>query len=131
MNRIIIALTCLLAPALGAEPYNLDEMATSACVGIAPAGYHTVVAVRRQCSRVTVDCKKICAQAKPFAANAGFTCFDSLQVYKDRPILGERIGGALEPSPPPDAGEYGPIIHKYGDCGGSCGPNYCCCRGHK
>eukprot|EP00092_Neocalanus_flemingeri_P042759 GFUD01046889.1.p1 GENE.GFUD01046889.1~~GFUD01046889.1.p1 ORF type:complete len:131 (-),score=20.15 GFUD01046889.1:60-452(-) len=129
MCKIFLVLSCLLATTqggrktLGGRKYNLDEMAASACVGISLPGYQTVVAVRRQCGGVA-DCTAVCENADPFgngAANGGFTCFNSLHVYNNRPILG-KYGE--------NAGKYGPIIHKYGACGGGCGPNYCCCKGH-
>eukprot|EP00092_Neocalanus_flemingeri_P066789 GFUD01081416.1.p1 GENE.GFUD01081416.1~~GFUD01081416.1.p1 ORF type:complete len:100 (+),score=7.68 GFUD01081416.1:147-446(+) len=97
-------------------------MAVSACVGISLPGWQTVVAVRRQCSSNTVDCTTVCENADPFGngvTSGGFTCFNSLHVYNNRPILG-KYGK--------NAGKYGPVIHKYGTCEGGCGPNYCCCK---
>eukprot|EP00092_Neocalanus_flemingeri_P063358 GFUD01076636.1.p1 GENE.GFUD01076636.1~~GFUD01076636.1.p1 ORF type:complete len:145 (-),score=21.90 GFUD01076636.1:81-515(-) len=138
MDRIFLILTCLLAPALGGKKYNLEEMATSACIGISPTGYETVVAVRRWCNAQAPDCNTMCTNAAPFengVANGGFTCFNSIHVHKKRPSLGKRPGGTQESTPPPNVGKYGPIIHKYGSnipgidacTTRSCGPNYCCC----
>eukprot|EP00092_Neocalanus_flemingeri_P035435 GFUD01038556.1.p1 GENE.GFUD01038556.1~~GFUD01038556.1.p1 ORF type:complete len:123 (-),score=16.44 GFUD01038556.1:65-433(-) len=121
MCKIIVVLSCLLATTLGGKIYNLDEIAASTCVGISLPGYQTVVAVRRQCGGVA-DCTAVCENANPFGGNAvafgGFTCFNSLHVYNPQPIHEK------------NAGKYGPVIHKYGGCGGGCGPNYCCCKGH-
>eukprot|EP00092_Neocalanus_flemingeri_P032495 GFUD01035342.1.p1 GENE.GFUD01035342.1~~GFUD01035342.1.p1 ORF type:complete len:466 (+),score=61.24 GFUD01035342.1:101-1399(+) len=101
---------------------NMDDLATSACVGLS-SRYKTVVAVRRECSSKAADCNTMCQNAEVFGNGSAnkWSCIDALHVYT-RHNLGNE----------PNVGKYGPVIYHYGygDCSRRyCGPNYCCCTG--
>eukprot|EP00092_Neocalanus_flemingeri_P070391 GFUD01086397.1.p1 GENE.GFUD01086397.1~~GFUD01086397.1.p1 ORF type:complete len:350 (-),score=88.61 GFUD01086397.1:50-1027(-) len=104
-----------MALVLGKDKDNLDDLATSACVGFSPSS-KTVVAVRRECSSEAADCNTVCQNAEVFANGSAnkWSCIDALHVYT-RSNLGNE----------PKVGKYGPVIYHYGGCSGSfCGPNY-------
>ena len=89
MDKKFLVLMLFLAQSIAG--YDLDEMAVAACTGMSVghgvAGH--IIAVRRQCSNLAVDCTTTCKQATSFGGSKTFSCFDSLHVYKDRPDLGE------------------------------------------
>lgn len=99
-----------------------DLLAQSQCVGLSTApGW--VYAVRRHCSSSATTCAQICADPKlrqqdSQVAARTMTCFNSVHIYANRPPTGTGL-----PAP-----KLGLKTYRYNGCGGSCGPNYCCCR---
>ncbi|XP_046859485.1 uncharacterized protein LOC124452900 [Xenia sp. Carnegie-2017] len=105
----------------------LDEMATSACAGMAKkTGVY--MGVRRACTS-GATCKRICQSLKLLGRLPGGTrnsdCVESFHVYERQPSLAD---SKLSDT---DVNKIGQAIYRYKSCyANGCGPNYCCCRGY-
>lgn len=101
--------------------FEADLLAQSQCVGLSTrAGW--VYAVRRHCTASTPTCLQICAnptlrQQDSQVAGRAMVCFNSVHIYGNRPQTGTGL-----PAP-----RLGLKTYRYNNCGGGCGPNYCCC----
>lgn len=86
-------------------------LAEAACTAMRPTHGWTF-AVQRRCSNYAPDCAKVCNYI--YEGQAGWlTCFNSLHVYANQAATGTEVLGLK--------------TYRYNGCGGSCGPNYCCC----
>lgn len=108
---------------LASSPLS-DIVAQGACMGLYPSlgsgGF--VFAVPRECSRDAPDCKAVCAGVTKTIDNASWrkslrnrqlACFNSVHVYDNGPAQEKGVAGLRS--------------YVYNECGGQCGPNYCCC----
>ncbi|XP_045211854.2 uncharacterized protein LOC123563230 [Mercenaria mercenaria] len=86
-----------------------DQMAQSTCTALL-TGNNYVFAVRRHCSTLSSNCEIVCS-------NLGKKCFNALHVYNVNALARDATGTA------------GLRMYKYNNCGGGCGPNFCCCSG--
>jgi len=88
-------------------------LAQAACTALSsPGGYN--FAIIKGCETNT-DCSTLCAQAgKQSGSPTDLQCRESLHLYK--PDWNSRKQTDLK-------------VYRYFGCGGSCGPNYCCCHG--
>ena len=86
----------MFAMAVSKAEYDLDEMASSACIGLSVGQGKTVtvVPVRRQCSNLAASCDVVCQNAPAFSNGAAnvFSCFDALHVYQSRPTQRPAVG---------------------------------------
>ena len=88
-------------------------LAQAACTAINPAGGYTF-AVIKSCD-IGTACSTICEQAGGQSGSpSALTCKESLHLYM--PAWNSRASNDLK-------------VYRYNACGGSCGPNYCCCHG--
>jgi hypothetical protein len=88
-------------------------MAQAACTAMNATGNWTF-AVPRTCGAGQPDCTAVCNAVYESQVNRQLICYDSLHVYGNQPARADATLGMK--------------ILKYGSCGGSCGPNFCCCR---
>ena len=83
-----------------------------------------VYAVRRDCKAEAPTCAQVCADPKLRAQDSQtaslttWKCIGSMHVYYDRPATGDGT------TPKLGLKQY---YFAYNECGGGCGPNYCCC----
>jgi len=83
-----------------------------------------VYAVRRDCGSA-LTCKEVCTskylhiQDRQTASYTTWRCIGSIHVYGGRPATGNGKTPTLG---------LKTYYFDYEECGGGCGPNYCCCK---
>lgn len=101
--------TSVYADSIG--PVQTQILAEATCVALNPSAGWTF-AVARSCDKFSASCEQVCAGLSD-KQSGNLRCFNSLHIYGNSPFSG--------------VNQLGLKVYKYNSCGGSCGPNYCCC----
>lgn len=94
-------------------PTDLDAqvLAQAACTALKSEGGWSF-AIRRDCNNFAADCNTLCSNITEEQAGR-LRCINSLHVYPNQPHSAPATIGLK--------------TYRYNNCGGGCGPNYCCC----
>jgi len=93
-----------------------QALAQATCTALNTRGGWTF-AVRRSCGAGRRTCAQVCHDRRGRSRDGqapNLRCFNSLHIYANQAST--------------KTGQVGLKVYKYGNCGGGCGPNYCCCR---